>query len=137
VWHGEAKLNRPDRRQSNASGFTVVELLAVMVIITLLVAMVIGVVRYADHAAQDSVAKADLERLHLAVNAYELEEGDVPDTETFYSESFRGRLHPPLELEDPWGGKYAYSNLSSRGYALVCLGPDGLAGTPDDIYPGE
>jgi general secretion pathway protein G len=118
-------------------GFTIVELLAVMVIIMMLVAIVVGVVRYADNASQVSVAKAEIERLHAAIETYELEVGNVPEVDIFYSDDFRNVLRRKVSSTDPWGHVYAYTNISTHGYRLYSLGPDGERDTPDDVYPGE
>lgn len=132
--HGAVKSNKGCMA---VRGFTIVELLTVMLIITLLVAMVIGVVRYTNRASLVSVARADLERLHAAVEAYEREEGAVPDVDAFHSEAFVARVKPPLPSTDPWGSRYAYTNVSVGGYVLYCVGEDAEAGTMDDIHSGE
>ena len=47
------------------------------------------------------------------------------------------KLTDETTLIDPWGHPYQYRNPGKRnpsGYDIYSLGPDGVDGTPDDIY---
>jgi general secretion pathway protein G len=117
-------LNR-DRR----SGFTLIELMVVVVIIAALAAMVVPkLVERADDA-KENIARGDLSSLDLALKMYRLDTGSYPAT------AGKG---PYLERApiDPWKRKYLYRYPGSRnpnGYDLSSAGKDGREGSEDDI----
>lgn len=79
-------------------------------------------------------ASADLGALSAGVEAFRRDRGFYPDIEggralvDFISPKFM----PDVIRQDPWDGQYDYRRTPS-GFELVSSGPDGMAGTPDDI----
>ena len=148
-------------RSAGSHGFTMVELLAAIAIIVILSGLGIGAARYASHRADQSRARSDMERIAQALEQYRVEYGAYPGNnattwgnsdmaedgewvEPFDPESYEGakqefmeQLMSDLPKTDPWGGaagqSYQYRRLSRFSFQLRSLGPDGRAGTEDDI----
>ena len=135
------------------NGFTLVEIMLVVIIIGVLAAMVVP--RFAGRTQQAKIArtKADLAAIGVALDLYELDMGKYPaSNEEFKNlvsreapagvdEETKKRWNGPYLKKglpkDPWGREYLYeSQDSGRDYKLHSLGPDGQPGT-DDIASSE
>jgi general secretion pathway protein G len=132
----------PDRRRVTGLGFTLLELLVVMVIIGLLVGYVAPNYFGAVGKSEVKAAKAQIDALQKALVAYRLDVGAYPDTQTGL-----GALHvKPAGLAtwagpylskpvptDPWGRRYVYRQPGQRGeYELFSYGRDGKPGGTDE-----
>ena len=110
------------QRQKNINGFTLVEIMLVVIIIAALSAMVIPRLTGRSEKAKEAVAKADIEaHLATALKLYELDNGNFPTT----SQGLKALLEKPtaspappnwsgpyIEREpiDPWGRAYLYAS---------------------------
>jgi general secretion pathway protein G len=120
-------------------GFTLLELLVVMVIIGLL-ASYVGP-RYFDQIGKSEVkaARAQLDAFDKALATYRLDTGHYPPTE----QGLKALVERPSDEvkwggpylskalpTDPWGRAYAYKNPGDGGHEfdIVTLGRDGLSG---------
>jgi general secretion pathway protein G len=128
-------LNQVSRRQ----GFTLLELLVVMVIIGLLASFVAP--RYFDQVgkSESKAARAQLVALGAALASYRLDTGQFPATEQGLQAlveaptgeaKWSGPYLSKAVPADPWGRPYAYRAPGSAGrdYDLGTLGKDGQAG---------
>lgn len=120
-------------------GFTLLELLVVIVIIGLLAAYV-GPKYFAQLGKSEiTVARAQIEAFGKSLDTYRLDVGRYPSTE----EGLGALLAPPASASgrwngpylkkaiplDPWGKPYAYRSPGSNGdYDIVSLGKDGQPG---------
>jgi general secretion pathway protein G len=128
-------------------GFTLIEILVVIVVIAVLAALVAPNVFRHVGSARDAAARAQIEMLGAALDAYRLDNGRYPTTvqglEALWQEptaeprpgNWRGpylRRAVPL---DPWNNPYIYlspGEVNVRGYDLISLGADGLPGGEDE-----
>jgi general secretion pathway protein G len=121
-------------------GFTLIELMVVVVIIAALASMVaVKLVERADEA-KEKIARGDMSSLDLALKMYRLDVGTYPASDPGLDAllSAAAGKEPYLERPplDPWGRKYIYGfpgNRNPGGYDLSSAGKDGREGTQDDI----
>jgi general secretion pathway protein G len=119
-------------------GFTLLELLVVLVILGLLASYVAP--RYFNQIGRSEiqVAKAQMDAFAKALDQYRLDTGRFPTAEQGLAALFRNpdnnqrwagpylRKEAPL---DPWGRPYVYrSPAANADYELMSLGKDGLVG---------
>ena len=124
-------------------GFTLIEMLVVIVVIAILAGLVGPMVFQNVGDAKVSAAKAQLELFGLALDQYRLDNDYYPSTaqglEALWSlpagdppaRNWRGPyVKKPIPL-DPWGRPYLFkspSDSSKTGYDLLTLGRDGKPG---------
>ena len=135
----------------HGAGFTLVELVLVIIIIGVLGAAILP--RFVGRTEQAKVARAtaDIAAIGLALDLYELDVGRYPegldglvakDPPSDFSESAKAKWNGPYLKKglpkDPWGRPYEYRQDSQHGqdYDLFSLGPDGKPGH-DDIANWE
>jgi len=128
-------------------GFTLVELMLVVIIIGALVAMVLPRLTGRSEQARTQVAKADISaNIATALKLYEMDNSKFPTTE----EGLNALLNKPASsvnwngpyLEktplDPWGRPYQYKCPGThKDYDLYSLGADAIEGTKDDVTNWE
>lgn len=129
------------KRSSEAAllGFTLLELLVVMVIIGLLASYVAP--RFFDHIgkAETKTARAQLDALNKALAAYRLDTGHFPSTEQGLKSlvdrpgdepKWSGPYLSKALPSDPWDHAYAYRRPGEGGrdFDLLTLGKDGQRG---------
>ena len=119
------------------SGFTLIELILVTVIIGILAGAVALNVRGRITQTSVSRAKQDIKVIETAVDAYALDHQDkLPKSLKDLNTPERNYLKGGNLGIDPWNNPYEYrvpGQHNKGGYDLYSKGPDGLAGTGDDI----
>lgn len=137
------RVTRPSR-QSFTAGFTLTELMLVVVIIGILGALVIPKIAGSSERARLTAAAADINGgIKSALGQFEVDNG-------FYPKSLNDLLVAPANAKgwhgpylegskiplDPWGNSYIYyfpGKRNASGYDLLSTGADAKEGTDDDI----
>jgi general secretion pathway protein G len=124
------------KTKKNYAGFTLVELLIVMVILGLLASIVAPRMFSKVDSAREGTAKAQMQVLATALDSYRLDIGYYPDdlNELLSSDKnmWDGPYFPQKIPLDPWGNAYFYSPKSddknSEMFVLKSYGRDGKPG---------
>jgi len=126
------------RRNWPSRGFTLLELLVVIVIIGLLAGLVAP--RYFDQVSKSNakIARAQIDSLEKALDQYRLDVGSYPNTEQGLAalntkpqnlDKWAGPYLRKAIPPDPWGARYIYKAPGDHGeYDLSSLGSDGKVG---------
>jgi general secretion pathway protein G len=137
------------------SGFTLLEILVVLVVIGVLATLVAPNVFRHVGSAKEATARSQIEMLGAALDAYRLDNGLYPTTEqgllALTAEptleprpvSWRGPYLRKTVPADPWGTPYEYvspGQVNPSGFDLVSFGSDarpGGNGEAEDIRSWE
>lgn len=139
----ETKKYRVARTRSRL-GFTLTEIMLVVVIIGILAALVIPKIAGSSERARVTAAQADINGgIKSAVGQYEVDNGFYPKSlqdlivQPGNAKNWHGPYFDPPKLPvDPWGNPYIYTypgKHNPTSYDLLSTGPDGKEGTEDDI----
>ena len=122
----------------NEKGFSLIELMIVMIILGLLAGLVGPQMFGKLGKAKQKTAKTQIEMLMTALDSYRLDVGKYPTSqdglEALVSgggDNWDGPYLPKGKdvPKDPWGNDYEYQNPGEHGEVdIVSLGADGVAG---------
>lgn len=126
------------RTRKNTRGFTLVELLLVLVILALIGGLVLPNIIGKAEGAKVKAAGSQISRLAMAVESFYLDTGATPDSldelinESGGVDGWNGPYVKPSSLKDPWGREYVYNYPGEHGdFDLYSLGADGQPGGED------
>lgn len=133
-------------RLAHQAGFTLIEIMVVVVILSILAAFVVPKIMDRPDQARLIKAQQDIRTLENALRMYRLDNLYYPSTDQglqalvvkpdteplprkWSKEGYVDRL-----AADPWGNPYLYLQPGVHGtFDIFSLGPDGQADTEDDL----
>ena len=140
--------NRHARRSGSrpaSAGFSLIELLLVLVILATLTAIVAPKFTKRSEQAKVTAAMTEIANIQVALDAFEVDVGRFPTTQ----EGLKALLEKPANADgwhqpylgrglsrDPWGNSYVYLQPGQHNtdtYDLYSYGPDGQEGGGDDV----
>jgi general secretion pathway protein G len=137
----DGTLARLRRTRRGDGGFTLVELLVVMVILGLLAALVVPAYLGRERKARSQAAKTQIELFGTALDTFRLDVGRYPSSQEGLAALQEGRGIPGWDgpylkkgvPADPWGRPYLYVSPGEHGdYDLYSYGADGAPGGDGD-----
>ena len=129
-------------RRYNQDGFTLIEIMVVILILGLLATIVVQSLRGAADKAKRTKAQADISELKTGLDRFYLDNGFYPTTDqgltALVTAPTSGRAVPNYESggyieklpTDPWGNQYIYQS-DGNSYTLKSYGPDGVESSDD------
>ena len=133
-------------KAKNPEGFTLIELMLVVIIIGVLASMVMPRLVGKSEQARNAAAQADIEsNISTALDLYEVDNGAFPGAlgdlraKPSNAKNWNG---PYLKKQpkDPWTNDYVYKSPGDHNkdtYDLSSKGKDGIEATEDDIKNWE
>ncbi|MBJ7539059.1 type II secretion system major pseudopilin GspG [Marinomonas sp. C1424] len=131
--------------KSGQQGFTLLEMMIVLVILGFLVGMIAPNLLSRADDAKVSVTKAQMRDVVTSLNLYKLDNGSFPSTaqglQALVSEpsgfpeakNWKKGGYLPKQPQDSWGNEFIYISPGSSGnYDLLSLGADNAEGGEDD-----
>ena len=131
------------KKRSDERGFTLIEIMVVIVILGILAGLIIPRIMGRPDEARQAKARMQIQSLETALKLYRLDNGSYPATE----QGLQALVEPPavgslakrwrqggyLEKgkvpKDPWENDYVYLSPGAHGdFDLSSLGADGEAG---------
>jgi general secretion pathway protein G len=148
--NGPMKVMKVSRALRTSRGFTLIEIMVVVVIIGLLAAVIVPQVVNKVDEARVTRAKADIASIESALTIFRLDNSKYPTTEQGLASLTTQPTDPSIRNwrpggyltkkvgKDPWGNEYQYVYPGTHGseYDLFSLGADnqpGGEGTSTDI----
>lgn len=133
------KRNLLRRGNARQRGFTLVELLLVLVILALIGGLVLpGIIGRAE-SAKIKAAASQIDRIAMAVESFYLDTGGTPGSlaelveEPGDADGWNGPYVKRSSLNDPWGREYEFRNPGEHGdFDIVSYGADGQPGGEDN-----
>ena len=133
-----------EKKRNVRKGFTMVELMAVLIILGLLAAVVVRNFVGQTDRARVTTTKANLKLLHMSVNQFKMDTGRFPAEE----EGLAILIEPPSDVEnwqpggylettelppDGWGNDFIFELYPESGkpFVIRSLGADGEEGGED------
>jgi len=131
------------RKKNRQAGFTLIELMVVIVILGVLACLIIPRIMGRPDEARQAKARIQMEALESALKLYKLDNGSYPTTEQGLNalveaptvgnipKNWRqgGYLEKSKVPKDPWGNDFIYLSPGNHGdFDLTCLGADGEPG---------
>ena len=127
--------------RSRSRGFTLIEIMVVIVIIGLLAAFIVPTVMGKLDDARIAKAKGDIQALEAALSMFYLDNSKYPTTEQGLKALVQQPTDPSIRhwkaggylehvSKDPWGSEYQYVYPGTHGkqYDLYSLGADSQPG---------
>ena len=131
------------RLATRQHGFTMIEILVVIIVLGMLAALVGPRILGRVSEAKGAAARTQIELLGLALDSYRLDNGSYPTSEQGLTalnekpareplpQNWRGPYLRKAIPADPWGRAYVYRSpgeANPSGYDLLTLGRDGQPG---------
>ncbi len=136
-----------NRRRKRNAGFSLVELMAVLLIMALIAGVAANAFMNATAKAKVKTTEATLKALHAAVNMFKLDTGRYPTEEMGLLEL----VEEPVDVEgwaqggylettdvprDGWKNEFVYmlNPESGKPFVIISYGSDGKEGGEDDAF---
>lgn len=141
---------QPSQWQAKQRGFTLLEIMVVIVILGLLASFIIPNLMGNKDKADRQKAVSDIVALENALDMYRLDNSRYPNNQQGLEALIAKPTTPPVPRnypedgylrrlpQDPWGNSYQLRNPGKvNKIDIVSAGPDGEFDTEDDIFNGS
>lgn len=139
-------MQRSIQKRRRGAGFTLIEVLLVLVILVVIGSIAASTFMGAQEGANEDAAKAQIGMFTSAIDMYQFHTKNVPEkledlinkpSDKTMADRWRGPYLSKSSVPvDPWDNEYKISKPgkhNSEGYDVWSMGPDGDDQTDDDI----
>lgn len=124
----------PRSRRPHEAGFTLIEIMVVLLIIGLIVSVVVPNLDFIWSDSQQRSAKINVKQIHDAASLYQKMKGKLPeDLSVLTQKDEKGNSFLAELPQDPWNNDYKIVIESPTKWKVISFGPDGSEGGDDDI----
>lgn len=119
------------KKNYKINGFTLIEIMVVLVIIAIMASFVVPSVINRPDQARDTKVKNDVLTIESALDLFKLDKGKYPDTKNGLNELVKDKDNMYLKRLplDPWGNAYQYLNPGKfERIDVYSYGADGIVG---------
>jgi general secretion pathway protein G len=130
-------MREQDKRKR--AGFTLIEVMMVVVILGILAAVVMPKIAGSGDKARRAATRASIKGIVVGVNMYRMEVGRLPQNlkaliENDGASSWDGPYLEGGVPQDAWGLEFSYTpNSDGKSFTIKSAGPDNQMGTGDDL----
>jgi len=137
MWHFKKSMGS---KIENDEGYTLLELLVVLVILTLIIGVAAPAVLEQLGSSKEKTAEIEMRRLVTDLEFFFVDVGRFPTADEGLAALVSGTdidgwdgpyVTNNTGLQDPWGTAYAYE-ISGNSITITTYGPDGASGGGDD-----
>jgi general secretion pathway protein G len=136
-----------EKLQNDNRGFTLIELMVVIIILGILAMWVAPKIMSRPEEAKQVKARLDIQNLETALKLYKLDNGSYPSTEQGLQALVEmpesgtipkkwkkgGYLEKGRVPKDPWGNDFVYLSPGLKGdFDIISYGADGVPGGEDE-----
>jgi general secretion pathway protein G len=138
-WRNEMHKSHRVRLTGTVDGFTLIEVMVVVVILGILAAIIVPKIMSRPEQARMVKVKQDITAIQSALDLYKLDNGVYPSTEQGLQALVSQPTSPPVPRSwnpdgylhqlpvDPWGQAYQYENHGNN-VRIYSFGPSGKEG---------
>jgi general secretion pathway protein G len=120
------------RRKKRRTGFTLIEIMVVIVIIGLLATLVAANLDGIGRDSREKATQANIQTIKMAVAHYELDNGRLPKTLEALVNGSKHYLDREIVPPDAWGNAFRYYRKGDL-VKIRSSGVDGIFNTEDDV----
>ena len=121
-------------RRPHEAGFTLIEIMVVLLIIGLIVSVVVPNLDFIWSDSQVRSAKINVKQIHDAASLYQKMKGKLPeDLSALTQKDEKGNSFLAELPQDPWNNDYKIVIEGPTKWKVISFGPDGSEGGDDDI----
>ena len=139
-------MRKAHRPRTTTEGFTLLEMVVVLAIISIILGGAVGVIRGIINSAREDQVRTDFRTMEVMLLKYQITSDSFPTSEqgldALVAKPTRGpiprrwsQVVDELPL-DPWGSEFEYRYPGSKkpqDFELVSAGKDRIRGTGDDM----
>lgn len=125
----------PTKRQATRreDGFTLIEIMVVVVILGLLATLVVPNVLELGETAKIKKAESDVNAIYQQAKLFKLTNNKSPTMEDLTTPDQKGKTYIENNTKDPWDHDYVIRERERGKFEVISWGPDGNEGSEDDI----
>lgn len=123
----------PRHDSSRQSGFTLIEIMVVVVILGLFATLVVPNLLEMGELAKVKKAESDVNTIYNQAKFFKLTNNKQPTMEELTTPDAKGKTFIESGTKDPWDHDYVIRELERGKFEVMSWGPDGNEGTEDDI----